>query len=89
MQENVLEALTVVDVMREMGVSIRTLQLAFQDTRNNAPMAFLRGARMARAREALLRGDASTTVTQVALRHGFLILAGSARPTGPRSARAL
>lgn len=31
MQENVLEALTVVDVMREMGVSIRTLQLAFQE----------------------------------------------------------
>ncbi|MFS2102962.1 helix-turn-helix domain-containing protein [Variovorax sp. Varisp85] len=66
--------LTVVDVARELGVSIRTLQTAFQGAGRDTPMAFLRGVRMARVREALLNATASTAVTEVALQHGFLHL---------------
>ncbi|MDM0073762.1 AraC family transcriptional regulator [Variovorax sp. J2P1-59] len=74
MRDHAHEPLTVADVARELGVSIRGLQAGFQSCRNYTPTAFLRSIRMHRARQGLLEADVCTTVTDVAIRNGFLHL---------------
>ncbi|MDM0019093.1 AraC family transcriptional regulator [Variovorax saccharolyticus] len=73
-QEHADQPLTVAEVARSLGVSIRALQAGFQACRNTTPMGFLRQVRTERVRQALLQADASTTVTELALRHGFFHL---------------
>jgi AraC-like DNA-binding protein len=53
-------------------VSVRTLQKGFQQHLGVSPTAYVRGARLRRAREDLRAGDpASTSVTAIAHRWGF------------------
>lgn len=62
---------TVVELAADLGVSVRTLQAALRTWRSTTPTAYLREVRLKRAREALLTGDRSLTVTEIALRSGF------------------
>jgi AraC-like DNA-binding protein len=64
--------LTVADLARHAGVSLRTLQDGFRSQLGLSPSQFLRAHRLDAAREALRAGDpATTSVTEVALDHGF------------------
>ena len=66
---------TIVDICLALGVSERTLQYAFRDYVGMSPLAYLRVCRLNRVRADLASSDpASTTVTQVAMRFGFLHL---------------
>lgn len=66
--------LHVSELASALEVSVRTLQASFRAELKTTPLAYLRKARLQRAREALLCGDASTTVTEAALALGFLHL---------------
>ena len=59
------------DVAEAVGVSARSLQLAFRRFRNTTPLAFLRDARLDRAHADLQAGLPGTSVTEVATRWGF------------------
>jgi AraC-like DNA-binding protein len=65
--------LGVADVARAVGVSVRTLQMAFQRELGTTPMAYLRTVRLDRVRAELLAAGpgSGTTVTAVATRWGF------------------
>jgi AraC family transcriptional regulator, ethanolamine operon transcriptional activator len=66
---------TVVDICMALGVSERTLQYAFRDYVGMSPVAYLRVCRLNRVRAELASAHpAGTTVTQVAMRFGFLHL---------------
>ncbi|MHC5654087.1 helix-turn-helix domain-containing protein [Stappia sp. ICDLI1TA098] len=66
---------TVVDICRSIGVSERALQYAFREYVGMAPVAYLRNCRINRVRETLRVADRrNTTVTEVAMRFGFLHL---------------
>lgn len=66
---------TVVDICMALGVSERTLQYAFRDYVGMSPVAYLRVCRLNRVRAELASADpAGATVTQVAMRCGFLHL---------------
>ncbi|WP_198085076.1 helix-turn-helix transcriptional regulator [Variovorax sp. E3] len=69
-------SLTVADIARASGVSIRALKSAFQEHRDTTPMAYLREIRLKQARECLLNSAAgdTVTVTDIALAHGFFHL---------------
>jgi AraC-like DNA-binding protein len=67
-------ALTASQVAEGIGVSVRGLQAGFREWRQVTPTAYLRSVRLRRVREALVQADASTTVSGVALDHGFLHL---------------
>jgi AraC-like DNA-binding protein len=56
-------------VAEHCGVSWRTLQKAFMDSRGVTPVAYVRNLRLDRARQALEREEGS--VAQVAARYGF------------------
>lgn len=62
-------------VAAELGVSLRTLELGFRAAHECTPGEFLRRVRIGKARDALLAANATTSVTAVALAHGFLHLA--------------
>ena len=64
------EPITLGDITRAAGVPGRTLLQNFKDHRGTSPMRYLRDARFARAREALLRAE-DDSITQVAMRWGF------------------
>lgn len=59
------------DVAQAVGVSARTLQLAFRKFRDTTPMAFLRDARLDRADADLRAGHPGRSVTEIATRWGF------------------
>lgn len=63
--------LTLQEIALASGASVRSLCLAFQQTLHCSPMAYVRAARLARAREDLVGAVPGTQVTQVALRWGF------------------
>lgn len=67
-------SLTVLDVARGLGVSLRTLQLAFQRDRDESPSACLRDIRLRQVRTKLQHGSSGDTVTDLALAHGFFHL---------------
>jgi AraC family ethanolamine operon transcriptional activator len=68
----VRQAVQVDDVCQALGISRRTLYRAFQDLLDVSPKAYLRLKNMSAARARLLdAADRPTTVTQVALDHGF------------------
>jgi AraC family ethanolamine operon transcriptional activator len=69
---------TIVDICREIRVSERTLQYAFYAY--ISPHAYLRICRLNRARAGLTQpSTAKTTVTEVAIGHGFFHLGKFAR----------
>ena len=65
------EALSMVAVAREVGVGLRSLQLAFMEARAMGPRDVLLRMRLERARERLLSAGPAETVTSIALDCGF------------------
>lgn len=66
------EPLTVADIARAVGLSVRTLQRSFGRHTATSPMQVLRDVRLRRAHEDLQAGDPGvTSVTTVASRWGF------------------
>ena len=64
--------LTIADLAAHAGVGASTLFAGFREHRSASPIAYLKGVRMRRAREALKSASSGqTTVTEVALRWGF------------------
>jgi transcriptional regulator GlxA family with amidase domain len=66
--------LTIPKLAAGVGASVRTLQAGFRQWRDITPTEYLRNVRLQRVRDELLQGDEVTTVTGVALDHGFLHL---------------
>jgi AraC family ethanolamine operon transcriptional activator len=64
--------LKVLDLCAALGVPLRTLQRSFARTLGIGPVRYLRLRRLARVRNALIAlGPADTSVTAVAMEHGF------------------
>lgn len=63
--------ITLVDIARASGIPGRTLLEHFKDHRSVSPMRYLRNARLARVRQALVRTDCAGSVTQIAMEWGF------------------
>ncbi len=62
----------VTDVARELGVSVRTLQLAFRRRLHLSPYSFIQEQRLRLAHEALTRAGPGDTVRTIAQAHGFM-----------------
>jgi AraC-like DNA-binding protein len=73
-ESNADSPITVSEVAALLNVSIRTLQASFKAWRQTTPTAYLRSVRLKLARDDLLQPGVETTVTDVALRRGFLHL---------------
>ena len=71
MLEYYAEQLTVAEVARAAGVSVRTLQQAFLGETGAGPMRYLHELRLAKCRLALRRSDPGATVADVARSCGF------------------
>jgi AraC-like DNA-binding protein len=65
------EPISVVDLAAEVGLGVRSLQLAFRSVLGEGPRARLTRIRLERARERLLSGDSRDEVTHIALDCGF------------------
>jgi len=66
---------TIVDICAVLGVSERTLRYAFHEYVGMSPVAYLRTRRLNHVRAVLARSDPQqVTITQVAMRYGFLHL---------------
>ena len=65
------EPLSMASVAREIGVGLRSLQLAFMDARAMGPRDVLLRMRLERARERLLSAGPADTVTTIALDCGI------------------
>lgn len=63
--------ITLVDIAQASGIPGRTLLEHFKDHRGVSPMRYVRGARLARVREALLRANGAASVTGIAMEWGF------------------
>lgn len=63
--------LTLGEIARHAGVSVRSLSQGFQQFRGVTPMAMLRAIRLDKVRSELLNARAGASVTDVATRHGF------------------
>ena len=70
-RSNADKAITLEGVARAAGCSVRALQLGFRRFRDTTPMAALRQARLACARNEIVRSDGSLSVIDVAMRYGF------------------
>lgn len=67
--------ITMDEVARELRISLRSLQMGFRQARQSTPSRTYREIRLNAARQDLLQADEATTVTSVALKHGFSHLA--------------
>lgn len=65
------EPLSMAEVAHEVGVGLRSLQLAFMEARAMGPRAVLLRMRLERARERLLAAKPAETVTMIAMDCGF------------------
>jgi transcriptional regulator GlxA family with amidase domain len=77
MRENAAEAITLQDVADNVGISLKTLHNGFQKYRQNSPKNFLKNLRLDLVQKDLIaakQNDLNITVTQIALRWGFLHL---------------
>jgi AraC-like DNA-binding protein len=70
MLDHLEEALTVGQVAIAVGVSVRTLQTAFNTLHGFGPMQWLREQRLRRVREVLCTGG-EASITDIAMRNGF------------------
>jgi len=62
------------DLCRESGMALRTMETIVRNRTGMTAFEYLRRRRLAFVRKALLTADPGTTITQVALSHGFLHL---------------
>jgi AraC-like DNA-binding protein len=77
MRENAAEAITLQDVADNVGISLKTLHNGFQKYRQNSPKNFLKNLRLDLVQKDLIaakQNNLNITVTQIALRWGFLHL---------------
>ena len=74
MSSHLKSALTLEDIAREAGASVRALQAAFRASRGRSPMTVLRDMRMERAWVDLSHPTPETNVTEVATGLGFFHL---------------
>jgi AraC-like DNA-binding protein len=65
------EPLTIAEIAEELGIGVRSLQIAFLEHRGRSPRAVLTGIRLERARDALLLAQPDRKVTEIALDCGF------------------
>jgi AraC-like DNA-binding protein len=70
-RERAAAGTTVSEVARDLGVSVRSLQMGFRQSRQTTPSTFLRTLRLEAAHRVLSAGDNSLSVTEVALGIGF------------------
>ncbi len=70
-ESNLHLPVTLADIALASGVPGRTLLEHFKSHRSISPMRYLRDARLARVRDALMRADQDESVTQIALAWGF------------------
>jgi AraC-like DNA-binding protein len=70
-ESNWQDAIDIDRLAERAGVSARTLFRAFQRTRGYSPMVFAKKVRLERARDFLMSGDPSVSVTDVALQCNF------------------
>lgn len=68
---NVSMPITIADVARESGCSLRNLHLGFQHSKGVSPLQFLRQIRLEGVRKELIRDGDHGTISQVAQRWGF------------------
>ena len=71
MRRRLGDPLTIPDIARSSGVSLRGLQLLYQRRLGSTPLLHLRTLRLAAAREVLERAAGDETVTAVARRFGY------------------
>ncbi|HEY7552735.1 MAG TPA: AraC family transcriptional regulator [Hyphomicrobiaceae bacterium] len=71
MHANLAAPITIADIAGVSGISGRTLFQHFRDFRSTSPMRYLREARLAKARDALMRPKANAGVAEVATACGF------------------
>lgn len=72
MEADPAATLSMADLARATGVSVRTLQAAFRRHTGTSPMEYLRDLRLTRVHEDLLTADPRHhTVARIAHRHGF------------------
>jgi AraC-like DNA-binding protein len=71
MTDNISAQLAMADVAREVGVSVRSLQLGFQQFKNTTPLNYLRQLRLEGARRDLLSSQDRLSVSAVAQHWGF------------------
>lgn len=71
MRHNVGQAITLRDIARAAGSSVRALQSGFREFRGMTPLETLRSFRMEAARAELLDATNGDSVTAIALRWGF------------------
>lgn len=74
MMENAERPITISDVAVALNSSVRALQLKFRDEHDITPAMYFRKIRLELAHLALIDADATCSVTDVALRFGFLHL---------------
>src|SRR5690606_24921043 len=70
-QNNLQNPVSLADIARASGCSVRSLTLAFQEQYGQPPMAFMRHARLEGVRAELKTAAPGTRVTDIALRWGF------------------
>jgi transcriptional regulator GlxA family with amidase domain len=63
--------ITVADLVAATGVAGRTLFMHFKEFKGVSPMRYLREARLRQVRRDLLRAEAGTSVTDIAMSAGF------------------
>jgi AraC-like DNA-binding protein len=71
MRADTSSPLTLPEIARHAGVSVRSLSQGFQQFRGVTPMAMMRAIRLDSVRADLLRAPDGVSVTDVAIRHGF------------------
>ncbi len=74
MRANAASPLTLAEIAAQAGVSVRSLSQGFQQFRGVTPMAMLRAIRLDGVRADLIAAADGESVTDVALRHGFMHL---------------
>jgi transcriptional regulator GlxA family with amidase domain len=72
LRDNLRTSIDVDAVCKAVGVSKRTLHAAFRAQFGTSPMSYLKNLRLAAVRADLRRAQMSETVTQIAIRWGFL-----------------
>ena len=74
MHANLAAPITVADIAEASGIAGRTLFQYFRDFRGTSPMRYMREARFAKARDALMKPQAGEGVTEIATMCGFFHL---------------
>ena len=72
MRRKLGEPLSIPDIARSSGVSLRGLQLLYQRRLGTTPLLHLRSLRLAAARKVLDQAPSGETVSAVARRHGLV-----------------